>query len=500
MTSGRLGAAKVSAGTASKIYTNTTGNPVAASLIATALSETENAKLSINVDTTSTTPLNYTVDEYTLNSTVATTDVVAWDDASLVAFNRGQTSWDGSYYGPRMKYSTNKTSWTAPGSGSYNNHYLRVDPYFITNPEAYGRDTSGALLLNTNDVYHHADISQSTLGATYEYLYNSASSGDNLTGLSYYSRGFIFDPYTSENADHIGVGIDTNSYMSYTYLTPDSTTNQGQLSRSSDSIIYSIQGGGANPSSYDHPWYAGMMWLEKGVLCVQSAQNSADGIKISNSRGSSYSLGNNYFAADTVSATSGVTYVNSWGFNNPIGWFKYNPNNDKYYLMIRGGSYAGIYELTTDDLAGGTVSLSTWSTKKVADIPHAQMTTPMRLKASLWYAVDGNGAGWYTTDFITWQTAANYIAANVSTETGVIQFQEGPEYTSLLAGGNLNKTFYNITGFDDLNEEGVLEYKTSVSNYERTGLVLSHGDTVYVENAGGSKADLAVTLMGFEDD
>ncbi len=124
----------------------------------------------------------------------------------------------------------------------------------------------------------------------------------------------------------------------------------------------------------------------------------------------------------------------------------------------------------------------------------------MRLNASLWYAVDGTGAGWYTTDFITWQTAANYIAANVSTETGVIQFQEGPEYTSLLAGGNLNKTFYNITGFDDLNEEGVLEYKTSVSNYERTGLVLSHGDTVYVENAGGSKADLAVTLMGFEDD
>lgn len=499
MASGRLASVRVNTGNAAKLYTNNSGKTVAASLVATSLSKTANADLSICVDTEGSAVLNYVVNDRIIASGGGNKKTIVYDGSGAVGFNNGDTSWHANY-GSRMRYETS-SGWAAGGSSNhFHNHYLRVDPYYLTNPEEYGRSSPEAAILDSSSVYYHKSIDKGSIGESYKHLYTTGSTGSSFSrSLGYYNRGFIFDPYTSENAHMIAVSVNDNSYMSMTWIESSGDTSwTGDKSRTSDSMIYQNSGGGHNPSSYSHPWYAGMMWLEKGVLCTQSSHSgSSDQVRFSNSRKSGYAFSNNYFIYHNESTSYSITRVSSYGIDNPIGWFKYNPNNDKYYLMIRGGSYEGIHELTLDALEGGSKSASSFGTK-VANIPHAKMATPVRIDKELWYSVDDSGEGWFTPDFISWTKTGDYLAQFTS-DSSVLQMSKYSSGHKVFLQPN-GQLYYSMTGFTDLNQSGILEYQTTTGNYERTGLVLSPGDSIYVENSTEGEAPMAVTLMGFEDD
>ena len=132
-----------------------------------------------------------------------------------------------------------------------------------------------------------------------------------------------------------------------------------------------------------------------------------------------------------------------------LQWFKYNPNTDKYYICLwdSSGSYSadppsqgtsntsetGIFEVDIARIHGyqhsnysgsysssnsRDVSISQAQTDglltKIGNAPtHAgtgMMMPPLRLSASLWVSMGGDGKQYYSTDLITWgeNTSSTY--------------------------------------------------------------------------------------------
>ena len=170
---------------------------------------------------------------------------------------------------------------------------------------------------------------------------------------------------------------------------------------------------------------------------------------------------------------------------------KYNPNNDKYYLALKND---GILEFDLATLNQGSTGRSITDFTSVAKMPHEQMSTPMRIAKALWHSVDADNVAWVSADFITWTKAtthfdglglgANVAAADLTTNQKV----------------NIGESNVHVssTGFSSVADDAILEYRTSLNSYERNGLLLNSGDTLYAENTGA--IDLSVSVMGYEDE
>jgi hypothetical protein len=133
------------------------------------------------------------------------------------------------------------------------------------------------------------------------------------------------------------------------------------------------------------------------------------------------------------------------------------------------------------------------------------MTPPRRIAKSLWTASCYNSStgvysNWLSTNLYTWVSPSTYYTSLFNSGTA-------PENTSLLQGIDnianylVNRNVYSLApGLkESLNQTtgGFLEYDTKFGNYQRSGIVLSNLDTLYVANYGTTSFSLHV--MGYED-
>jgi hypothetical protein len=193
-------------------------------------------------------------------------------------------------------------------------------------------------------------------------------------------------------------------------------------------------------------------------------------------------------------------------------YFEYNPNDGKHYVALRSGSAAALFTTTRDSLIdniseGGRESGSfgtsddyvTYDSNFSLPLSTFSITDSsvnfrsMRIGTSLWVLIvtDFNATTteevFYSTDLISWSTPATFYGSDdYSSTSGVTTI------TSNSGAVTATKTRMGVLGTD-----GILEQDLAMTQYERTGIVLSNGDRILVRNRGTTQTAV-VQVMGYE--
>lgn len=218
-----------------------------------------------------------------------------------------------------------------------------------------------------------------------------------------------------------------------------------------------------------------------------------------------------------------------------LKWLTYNPvTNCNYFEIMGDGSRDGIYTLNSscffltckcccDCVRVINKPFETWVTEgamvKVSSTPSAWsekdsflevVTQPMMIgesKWAIWRAchtfgtpLSGGWNGCYfryeSRDLINWEktsdvgnTATLYCCGSGSSLCKINFTYDG---TDVVKGIN----YYHNTA-NCVDNSGTLEYKTAANRLERTGVVISCNDTLYISNDGVTPA--AVQIWGYDD-
>lgn len=502
----------VSAGKAQKIFTNNTGSPVVVAINAISADNTANPKCSIIVDKEDNYQLNYDVQTHTLSQSIT------WNtgDFDLMGSPIGSSSLGMYVGGDKQQMTFNGSSYNRSNAGM---RYVVFDPYFFDNPSAYNKETAyGAIFPNSsNDTFFHTDLAADK--SFFEnWLQGSYSTGGtsyiNSLGISYYDRAVIADPWTD-----VFMGVNSNGYMSGGYwynYNGSSSVNRTTGDRSSDSFFYNrgVTSSGDWNSYYYNDGLT-LNWQSDGGVFATGVNTNAgsssglnDNYSISLISGRQWRNNNTYTAGATniKNAKDGATSPGSddlinynqnyharlatnWGGGYSCSWIKYNPTTDRYYLNMQGGATAdkGIWSFDHADVFTSGDSRTNFDNvcqKEVATHDLTQKTSqPQRIGASLWVCFTGNNKGdaLYSSDLINWKTAAEYM--NVANAVLVGSDNVANSARSMLVGSeNSDKVFGSTTGFSSIPQGGLLENGVSIGTFERNGLILNNGDSLYLEN------------------
>lgn len=502
----------INAGKAEKIFTNTTGSPVVVAINAISADNTTNPKCSVLIDKVDDHPLNYNSQTHTLSQPIT------WNtgDFDLMGTPIGASSL-GMYVGSSKQQMTfNGNSYNRTNSGM---RYACIDPYFLENPSAYNKASAyGSIWPSTNnDWYFHTDLQadKSFLGDWLQQNWSSSgTSYINNAGVSYHNRATISDMWTDTC-----ISVQSNGYMSSLYwynYNGTSSVNQNNGNRSSDSFFYNrgiTSSGDWNSYYYDDG--VTLNWQSDGGVFatgVHTGSGSSGGLndnyQISLISGRQWRSDNTYTAGATniMNAKEGQTsqsmndlihysqnYHARLSTNHDGGyscsWIKYNPTTDKYYLNMQGSATSdkGIWSFDHADVfvsGDARTNFKNVCTKEVATHDLTRKTTqPMRIGASLWVCFTGNNKGdaLYSSDLINWKTAAEYIGIEGVVLLGSDNVANRTRF--MLSGGdNADKVFGSTTGFANIPQAGLLENGVGVGTFERNGLVLNIGDSLYLEN------------------
>lgn len=212
----------------------------------------------------------------------------------------------------------------------------------------------------------------------------------------------------------------------------------------------------------------------------------------------------NYFEVmtdDNASTTSGIYSLNP----------SYSPNGDNCHM---GECYTGCnwhcYKLSEwIDLGfvkcvSGTPSAWSEKTSKWETSSNPRLIRPccwaIWKQCFTWNTVPDEG-GWNgcmvqyrSKDLITWEKVEDFVSHSTETGSGkavcTTTFKnDGADFTK-------QENFY-FNSANCVDDSGTLEFKASANRLERTGVVISNGDKVYVNNAGSS--DLSVQVWGYDE-
>jgi hypothetical protein len=507
----------ISAGNAQKVFTNNTGLPVVVSINAVSADSTKNPKCSIILSGASDYTLNFEAVKKTLpqniNYNTGDFDLVTKGDpigSSILNFNTIGNDRSYSYF--------NGASSDAYQSTRY---CQRFDPYFLDNPTAYNKDTAYGYIQNQGTADFHSDILKDKSFFGDRFLISAYSNNGttvmNQQGFTYYQAAVVHDHWTD-----VGIGIHTNNNMSVTmahdYVSGSNPTHQHNAATSNSFSYQYLNNSSGNilSNSYDDGLTLDLQ-ADGGVFCqgvngygmtptqhgrlgflsfrlfrsngsfeagASSIKNAKDGVPSNNVN--NLLTGGSYRAAINMSDDGG--YLASW--------LKYNPHTDKYYMNIQGGipsSLAGIYSVSHEDLfsTGNARSFSNVFRKESAtnDLLH-KTTQPMRIGDSLWVCFKSNTVGdaLYSNDLVNWKTASDYLeipdAKLIAVDNSV-----SPSKTLFWKGNTLgNKLFGIDSGFSAIPQSGLIENGVGIGTFERNGLVLGSGDSIYMENLDDSTA------------
>lgn len=508
MSSGRLGSNKINPANAALIYSNTTTVPASVNVQATALSGTTNGNIALAIDS-ATISLNQT----TVATTIASGSMsqrVNWLDPMSntrplrIEFespsdqsNNGQfpvSYWDGS-------------TWYRPSTGYYAaQNWQKVDPYFLTTPSAYGKSKASlpmqfrfSATKSEMRWRYYSDVSAFT-GQQFANVQQFADPGVSAYSYSFDNGndgyGACADPYS----DYI---IATQA-QGYTYAYKGATGASG--GSSSNSLMVQLMQGNA-ALNYTHFWYAPRVIGSNGLFVVQPTGFSSASYFVISDPAFAESLGSlSYATTWNATATAGWWYI-SLGTNSAvmIGWFEYNPNDGRYYFETVVSGIRNIYSVSRADLRAlsGRGNTTAYSVASSPFINHGAspwgagvyVVRPMRIGASLWWTTTGGSVAYVSEDLKTWVLATTYFP---SKSYPANTFNTSPvNSTSYLYAQDATANISKFTsGYAGVSDTAVVEFNTSISNYQRTGLLLSPGDKLYAQNYGS--VPLSVTAMGYE--
>jgi len=533
------------AANAAKLYTNSaTSTAKVATLNLVSQDPTKNPKVNVSYSSDATYTLNVATDE--------TWGVGAGAD-QLVSLSTTTATKGKLPYGMNITegaYGTMGAGVATTSGSKYANEFL--DPYYLINPAIYpteiaADDASHNTILTTpafakvdnNDWSWWRDFNVPMESATFATLfgatpnYNTARSQGST--VSYYSRGSCFDP-----SIQLAVSIHENGYMYIRQWYNSSGALSGSVSlrdgsRTSNSLIYDQLG-----SSWDTyrtpltmaPWSKDIH-MDHGVMIVDMTNHTSgnNNFRLVNFNGlvrTTYSDGFSTSPEDWITSNRGRN-VKMRGLGQ-VRWLKYNPTNKTYYICIgqQQGSVTtsnectGLYSFKrtiktnyydqwyNSDTGGGTyIDLQATHTSHdstTEEDPFVQvtgtnigtvfsdwkMTTPARIGKSAWAAFDYEGTSFFSSDLVTWKTLADYVG---NAPTGALMYNEDKAGTTKYFLGSDGTTVQlPSTKFDQIDKAGAIELNTEIGRYERTGIIIPPGQSLYLENIDPDTA-VSVSLL-----
>jgi len=526
MASGRLGSAVVPANRTAQIYSNTSGGAVSLSLIAQAKSTTANVPLSVKIDSGSTAAETTTQ----IDSTSYTDQTVKLLYNSTVTSVIGDLEYDN--YGTGSTNNVQMTLNTPSGvgnAGTDDNHWTM--PMCTTSDFTSwkGFENNAYFPLRIGNYARWATPSEATTAGDFNFVaqqlnknWSSPPSVSKNIIIDYYQKGVIADPYCKR----LPMFCVSNGYdIQLIYLqTNDSITKNN---RSTNSVYYWINTGNYPTGNLGSNPY---VFMNGGMACIVHYYDPTVLLRYYGKDPDNSTMGQ--VVEENIGNTGGGYPLDFWFEQNTspssgypmVVWHQYNPHTNKIYTLMNMGQSSINRKLVEWDcdaldtkLATGTQpyastngatritnnydiiftdGLAVDRTDNLPAVMKSNTTTaiaPMkRVKDKEWivgvrdpYASPSSSEFWKTSDFLTWTQV------------------EGNEYyneqynTNITVSSNGTVTNSVASNFDSISDAGMIEYQTSVNNYERTGLVLSNNDKVYVRNHGD--VDLSISAMGYEE-
>lgn len=545
MANGRLGKAKISPLTTTVVYDNTSGAEASVSILAQATTavpmslriDGSNDAVSYAVTLASESYLvNYIV--YDVNNTTLTTGSPTYNGRFQFRTITGTPS--GPYYVYEFYSGANATLYTTSGNANFNTSTTIMPMLFSAYNSSTGLDDAGDGRKNPNAIMipvpGGADRGQMGLYATpttadayYKRVWARDNSGSQLSSASTsYKDGQIGVDYHNQQTVITGFSMhDSSSAITgfCAYPQGGSNTISSQSMTSSNSIMYRCVNG--NPtfpgtSNQSHPQARLVNRIFLFDLCGQSDKFGFATMPDSRYDPATYSTADiaQHLVYESVNSHLRFDSNTSNRDGGQVLYFDYNPNTQKYYFAARNSSQAYLYEIDRSTflgaISGGQVQGKTLGTSYAAsgftlinsdfELPfnntsnypnteaqHMQGRT-QRIGDSLWVLSvnmrnDTSLAAelFYSTDLQTWTSAVGrYSPYDYNVVENVTTIRSD--------SGTVTATKTNI---GNVGTDGVLEESTSLTQYERTGLVLSNNDRVVVYNADTTN-DLVVQVMGYE--
>jgi len=533
MANGRLGKAAVAPGVTSAIYTNSSGAEASVTVVAFAELDTN---LDIRVDTTSN-PLTETLNvvsetfdnsyiRYSVSNT-GFTDSSAMAYVGRVQFRNVAATTDLRVF--EFYSNSGSTTYTVyNNSDAHNNTGDSRATYDVYTAEQI--DTGGDIVVQvpvgtSNDKIIRSFATPTTEDEYYKIIFNRTASASHTytKTLTYGSDGVAIDPYPlvitgSGGAPdgklmHWAVGID-NSEMSGSFKYTGNVFEEGTTGATL-SVWYRTTAttSMSNPSNTNPYAY---LQLQRRVGCIDPhGQSGYVGLwTMADSKWNSTSVGT--AAGHSIHYSHNSVYRITSGLDSRVAgvvvYFQYNPNDGKYYCATRNQSGSVMLFTTTRDdilnIGAGNRYSGTWGqnddyvtydtslslTSSNYDLSDQYVCfRTMRIGTSLWVLVISEFQTTtteevlYSTDLINWTAAATFYGSDdYSATSGVATI------TSNSGAVTATKTRLGVLGTD-----GILEQDLAMTQYERTGIVLSNGDRILVRNRGTTQTAV-VQVMGYE--
>lgn len=478
---------------ASKLYTNTGTSDVIATL--NMVSQTASANPKVNVAYSSSSNLSLNTASTADWSLPEAIDGVACpislnESISTQGKNAYGVNIVGDSYG-RMR-SADLSSSPDPNPGYFGASQF-IDPYYLVSPTSWNSNltTPAFAKLYSNQINFWWDFKSPFSGSTsFQRLFGNSpdySSGQALSyGASYYDYGGVYDPYTATC-----ISVASNSYMSIRqiYWSDFGGTATGSSGdRSSDSCVYNEVSSGW--SSYrvpqvKQPW-ATDFHADNGKFIVDCSDHPDKALIFLN-LGANFTLGTQTTSpSNYIQSTSGVRIrLTTTG---TLRWLKYNPTTKKWYVCIGGDDAStGLYSFSktgeyTTSTAGndGNIEAASMFLKETSfNFPDEKMTCPARIGATTWLSYTSAGVAYYSNDLITWTLATTFDSFTPTDYTMRNAGSDGLNYYAK-KGSDVIKTVNS--GFSGVDKAGWVEHNTEIGRYERTGIIIPKGQSVYLEN------------------
>jgi hypothetical protein len=411
--------------------------------------------------------------------------------------------------------------------------YTCIDPWMFINPSDYfdGKVTTypfqyfrGATSywwldgVNHWPFYNELWIEGNTAGTATggSHPGNTATSWQHGESYAASQYPMCFDWYTGA-----AIGTNANSYMGAYYpVLSNGTYGASGSNTTTSSTLYDAVGG-PSPQNYirDTP-FCKMMQAERGIFVVTAGthpsrtyawfnpvtNNSQQGYQMTGPVHFTEATNTNNYSNNMVTASSNFGVKITMNATEDFQWIKYNKTAAKYYICSKS---EGIFSFSESDFWKGGSSYqnstgfgSTSWLKYVGSYPFGQdsVQQPSKIGQNLWVTCTDQGVLYYSTDLISWKTAAQYLeslfpALPSPSSYSVVGVNNKEAASAYYFGtGSWNKF---ESGIDSVPNSGLLEKSEQAGTFERTGVILAPGDCIYVENAA-SNAKVGATVMYVE--
>lgn len=498
MANGRLAATSIEPKRTELVYDNTSGGAVSASILAKAISATEDGKISLSIDSSSVTPETSTnIDAVSRN----------FKETPLVMFDTNYTQVEGSleFYNTNLGARVNDGATVGSiGTGmTYSCNMLA--------PSVTGYDTTRPFLYRSGGVVYavpYTTIDNNFPDYLLKELAQSTPTGyTSQINVDYYGISETTDPY---HVNHISFFINSGRNMSTRWI----DNGSGTLQEHNSGTTWFSQ-------------YIGLLDTEDNLF--NTSLMARGGILASGNKGSSqqmflvykgqednsrvYDMGQYY--GDTGVPPKIRLTNNSFSGHASLKWLDYNPHTDTHYslLWVHGKfrllkftgtdvtAFAAAHATSAQDIAinsVGDLDNTSWITEIATpsewDVTNSTSwrTSPtFRVADKTWFMLEGasdnpsSNQGWISSDLENWTevTTSSYYQQIIDDNTLVLS--------------DADSTDKVVSNYSTVSKSGTLEKSQTFNSLERTGLVLSNGDKLYAKNEGD--VAVAVQVMGYEE-